>query len=50
MKKIIASFDVDVQKGFTPLCSNELPVPDGYIIRLISFLGIKSIFLRNKQL
>ena len=22
----IASFDVDAQKGFTPLCHNELPV------------------------
>ncbi len=25
----ITSFDVDAQKGFTPLCPNELPVPDG---------------------
>lgn len=24
-----ASFDVDAQKGFTPLCPNELPVPEG---------------------
>jgi nicotinamidase/pyrazinamidase len=24
-----ASFDVDCQKGFTPLCPNELPVPGG---------------------
>jgi nicotinamidase/pyrazinamidase len=24
-----ASLDVDCQKGFTPLCPNELPVPDG---------------------
>lgn len=24
-----ASFDVDVQKGFTPLCPDELPVADG---------------------
>ncbi|HOK01561.1 MAG TPA: nicotinamidase [Spirochaetota bacterium] len=24
-----ASFDVDAQKGFTPLCPDELPVPDG---------------------
>ncbi|VXC89684.1 Nicotinamidase [Pseudomonas sp. 8Z] len=24
-----ASFDVDAQKGFTPLCPNELPVPGG---------------------
>lgn len=25
----IASFDVDAQRGFTPLCPNELPVPEG---------------------
>ncbi len=25
----IASFDVDCQKTFTPLCPSELPVPDG---------------------
>ncbi len=24
-----ASFDVDPQNGFTPVCPNELPVPDG---------------------
>ena len=28
-KKETASFDVDCQKGFTPLCPNELPVPKG---------------------
>ncbi|MBL0949971.1 MAG: nicotinamidase, partial [Pseudomonas sp.] len=28
----IASFDVDAQKGFTPLCPNELPVPEGDVI------------------
>ena len=28
----IASFDVDAQKGFTPLCPTELPVPDGHSI------------------
>lgn len=28
----IASFDVDAQKGFTTLCPNELPVPDGECI------------------
>jgi nicotinamidase/pyrazinamidase len=27
-----ASHNVDPQKGFTPLCSNELPVPDGHLI------------------
>lgn len=30
--KVVASFDVDPQKGFTPLCPNELPVPDGHLI------------------
>lgn len=29
---VIASFDVDCQKGFTPLCPDELPVEDGYMI------------------
>lgn len=28
----IASLDVDAQKCFTPLCPNELPVPDGHRI------------------
>ncbi len=28
----IASLDVDPQKGFTPLCPNELPVPGGHEI------------------
>jgi nicotinamidase/pyrazinamidase len=27
-----ASHNVDPQKGFTPLCPNELPVPDGHSI------------------
>ncbi len=27
-----ASFDVDSQKGFTPVCPDELPVPEGDII------------------
>jgi nicotinamidase/pyrazinamidase len=26
------SFDCDCQKGFTPLCPDELPVPDGHLI------------------
>ena len=29
---IIASFDVDSQCGFTPLCPTELPVPNGHTI------------------
>jgi len=28
-KKKTASFDIDAQKGFTPLCPGELPVPEG---------------------
>lgn len=28
-KKFIASFDIDAQKTFTPLCPEELPVADG---------------------
>lgn len=32
MKPIIASFDVDAQKTFTPLCPHELPVPNGHEI------------------
>lgn len=27
-----ASLDVDCQKGFTPLCPEELPVPEGHLI------------------
>ena len=28
----VAALDVDAQKGFTPICPNELPVPDGHLI------------------
>jgi nicotinamidase/pyrazinamidase len=31
-RSAIASFDVDAQKTFTPLCPNELPVPEGHLI------------------
>jgi nicotinamidase/pyrazinamidase len=31
-KLITASFDVDPQCGFTPLCPNELPIPEGDLI------------------
>ena len=31
-KDITASFDIDCQKGFTPICPNELPVPGGHLI------------------
>lgn len=29
LKMKVASIDIDAQKGFTPLCPSELPVPDG---------------------
>ena len=29
-----ASHNVDPQKGFTPLCPDELPVPDGHLIEI----------------
>lgn len=29
---IVASFDVDAQNTFTPICPNELPVPEGDMI------------------
>ncbi len=31
-KSQVASFDVDAQNCFTPLCPNELPVPEGNLI------------------
>jgi len=31
-KEFTASLDVDAQKGFSPLCPDELPVPDGHLI------------------
>ena len=31
-KHLTASFDVDCQNGFTPICPNELPVPGGQLI------------------
>lgn len=38
IKERIASFDVDPQKGFTPLCPNELPVENGYkIVHALNF-------------
>ena len=30
--EITASFEVDPQRGFTPLCPEELPVEDGHQI------------------
>ncbi len=31
-RTVVASFDIDVQNTFTPLCPNELPVPEGDMI------------------
>lgn len=31
-RETVAAFDVDAQKCFTPLCPDELPVPDGHLI------------------
>ncbi len=31
-RKTVASFDIDAQKTFTPLCPHELPVPEGQFI------------------
>jgi nicotinamidase/pyrazinamidase len=43
MKKVnVASFDVDAQKGFTPLCPDELPVVGGdEIVEELNFLASK---------
>lgn len=46
-----ASFDVDAQKGFTPLCPSELPVPGGDTIApaLNSQAGLASVRLGSKD-
>lgn len=31
-RRCVASFDVDAQKAFTPLCPDELPVAEGHLI------------------
>lgn len=31
-KNLTASFDIDAEKCFTPLCPEELPVPNGHLI------------------
>ncbi|WP_067522030.1 isochorismatase family protein [Endozoicomonas ascidiicola] len=31
-RETVAAFDVDAQKCFTPLCPDELPVPEGHLI------------------
>ncbi|QYX45834.1 nicotinamidase [Pseudomonas tussilaginis] len=40
LKSHIASFDVDAQCGFTPLCPDELPVPGGdEIVPALNFMA-----------
>ncbi|MBD1588239.1 nicotinamidase [Pseudomonas typographi] len=39
----VASFDVDAQKGFTPLCPEQLPVPGGDLIAAdLNFLASRA--------
>lgn len=40
----IASFDVDAQKTFTPLCPKELPVPDG--MNIVAELNQQAVLAR----
>lgn len=44
LKQKTASLDVDTQNGFTPLCPNELPVPNGHLIA--DELNKQSIFTK----
>lgn len=43
-KETTASLDVDAQMGFTPLCPNELPVPDGD--KIATELNIQALHAR----
>lgn len=46
-----ASFDVDAQCGFSPLCPNELPVPDGHniVAELNAQAGLASVRVGSKD-
>ncbi|PCK07185.1 MAG: nicotinamidase [Alteromonadaceae bacterium] len=44
IKKNTASFDIDPQNGFTPVCPNELPVEDGTAI--VPALNAQAQFVR----
>jgi nicotinamidase/pyrazinamidase len=48
---VVASFDVDPQKGFTPVCPNELPVPEGNLIvsELNSMAKMASVRVASKD-
>lgn len=41
-KMTTASFDVDPQNGFTPICPEELPVPEG--TEIVSALNAQATF------
>ncbi len=41
-KRFVASFDVDAQNGFTELCPNELPVPNGQ--KIVPALNTQATF------
>ena len=45
-KSITASFDVDPQCGFTPLCPNELPIQDGNLI--VDELNAQALFTQYR--
>lgn len=49
--RVVASFDVDPQKGFTPVCPNELPVPEGDLIvnELNAMASLASIRVGSKD-
>jgi len=44
VKETTASFDVDPQNGFTPVCPNELPVPGG--TEIVGALNAQAEFAR----
>jgi len=44
--EITASFDVDPQRGFTPLCPDELPVDDGH--EIVHELNAQAQFARYR--
>lgn len=46
-RSMTAAFDVDAQRGFTPLCPNELPVPDGDAI--VAELNAQAAFAKVRM-
>jgi len=43
-RQLTAAFDIDAQNTFTPLCPNELPVPEGHLI--VDELNLQAAFAR----